>query len=104
MEKSTQNVNAVDPPNLCQAGRGRLTVGEGDAKVDAPMGTGGVVVLHVDGEHLLEVAPVPDQQPVQALGPDCTHPALREGVRLWRPGRNLHYFDPGRGKDGVEGG
>src|SRR3954467_2824147 len=104
MEKSTQNVNAVDPPNLCQAGRGRLTVGEGHAKVDAPMGPGGVVMLHVDGEHLLEVAPVPDQQPHLAFGPDRAHPALRECVRLGGPRWNLDYLEACGGEHRVEGG
>src|SRR4051812_6266115 len=52
VHKSAQDVDAVDPPNLGEARRLRLTVGGGHAQVDAPMGPGGVVVLHVHGEHL----------------------------------------------------
>src|SRR4051794_35901237 len=46
------------------------------------MRAGAVVVLHIGGQHLLQVMPVPDQQRVQTLGPDRAHPALRECVPL----------------------
>jgi hypothetical protein len=71
VHKSTKDVDAVDPPNLGQAGRCRLTLCGGHAQINAPMGAGSVVMLHIDGQHLLEVAPVPDQQLVQALGPQA---------------------------------
>ena len=42
-------------------------------------------MLDVDPKDLLEVAAAHDQQPVQALGTDSAHPALRVGVCLGRP-------------------
>ena len=104
VDKSTEDVDALDPVNLRRARRGRLTVRGGHAQADAPMWSGGVVMLHVHGEHLLEVPAAPDQQSVKALVPDRAHPALREGARLGRPGWNLEYLDPGRREHGVEGG
>src|SRR5215216_5059207 len=56
-------------------------------KPERPVGTVAVVVLDVDPEDLLEVAAADDQQPVQALGADCPHPALGERVRLGCPHR-----------------
>jgi hypothetical protein len=53
---------------------------------ECPVGTVAVVVLDVDPKDLLQVATANDQKPVQALGPDRPHPALRVRVR---PGR-LH--------------
>jgi hypothetical protein len=49
------------------------------------VGTVAVVMLDVDPKDLLEVAAAHDQQPVQALGTDSAHPALRVGVGLGRP-------------------
>jgi hypothetical protein len=46
------------------------------------VGTVAVVMLDVDPKDLLEVAAAHDQQPVQALGTDSAHPALRVGVCL----------------------
>ncbi len=47
-----------------------------------PMRPMGVVVGGIDPQDLLEVAAANHQQPVQALGPDRTDPALRVGVRV----------------------
>jgi hypothetical protein len=60
VDKSAQDVNAFDPLNLRQVGWRRLSLGGGHSKVDAPMGAGAVVMLHVDGENLFELPPVPD--------------------------------------------
>jgi hypothetical protein len=67
VNKSTKDVHSVDSPNLAEVGRCQLTVDGGHAKVDAPMGAGGVVVPHVDGEHLLEV-PRARSTSIQELG------------------------------------
>jgi hypothetical protein len=50
-----------------------------------PVGTVAVVMLDVGAQDLLEVAATDDQQPVEALGADGAHPALRVGIRLGRP-------------------
>jgi hypothetical protein len=46
-----------------------------------PVGTVAVVMLDVDPKDLLQVATANDQKPVQALGADRPHPALRIRVR-----------------------
>src|SRR5438094_658869 len=42
----------------------------------------------VDAEHVLEMAAAEDEDPVEAVGADCAHPTLGEGVRVrglnWR--------------------
>lgn len=43
------------------------------------------VVDHVGAEHPLEVAPAVDQHVVEALGTDCPHEPLREGVGAREP-------------------
>ena len=48
--ESAQEVVPLDPLKLR-----RLALCDGHSQVDAAMGSGGVVVLHVDGEHLFEV-------------------------------------------------
>jgi hypothetical protein len=101
VDKSTQDVDAVDPPNLGQAGRCRLTVGGGYAKVNAPMGAGGVVVLHVDGEHLLQVAPVPDQQPVQALGSGPCAPSAPRRRSPLAPGAGSAHRSRGSSRANI---
>ena len=40
----------------------------------------GVVVPYVLGQHPVQLAFVPDQRPIQTLGPDRAHPAFRIGV------------------------
>ena len=53
-----------------------------------------VVVLDVRAEHVLKVAVVADQQPVQTLGADRAHEPLGDRVRLWCPDRCLDDLDP----------
>jgi hypothetical protein len=59
---------------------------------ERPVGTVSVVMLDIDPQDLLEVAAADDQQPVQALGTDGAHPALRVGVRLGRPDRGYEHL------------
>ncbi len=80
VDRPAEDVDAFDPPNLRKADRRRLAVGGGHGEVDAPVRPGVVVVPHIAGQHPLEVSTVPDQQPVQALGPHGAHPALGECV------------------------
>jgi hypothetical protein len=98
VDKSTQDVDAVDSPNLGQARRSRLTIRGGHAQADAPVRAAGVVMLHVLGQDTLQVVPVPNQRPVHALRPDGTHPPFGVGVRLGRAWWDLDGFDSGRGK------
>jgi hypothetical protein len=59
VHKSTQDVDAVDPPNLGQTRRCQPAVGGGHAKVDAPMGTGGVVAPYGAGQAAVGVTRIP---------------------------------------------
>jgi hypothetical protein len=67
-------------------------------KHQRPVGPVVVVVPDVDAKDLLQMASAHDQQPVQALGADRPHPALRERVR---PGR-LHGRQQHLGTLGAE--
>jgi hypothetical protein len=50
-------------------------------------------VSDVGRQHPLEMATVPDLDPVQALGPNAAHPALRIRVRARIPDPGLHDPD-----------
>ena len=72
-------------------------------QVETSMGPGIVVVGSVSLEHSLEVAASEHKDPVQALGPNRSHPPLGERVRSRGPDRrldDLHSFGP---EDLVEG-
>jgi hypothetical protein len=59
-------------------------------------------VVGEDAEHTLEVTPVDDQEPVQALGAGGADEAFGDRVRLWRSHRRLDDLDAFAGEDGVE--
>ena len=61
-----------------------------------------VVVVGVDAEHVVEVAAVEDQQPVEALAADAADPALGVGVRVRRPHRRADDRDAFAAEDVVE--
>ena len=63
----------------------------------------GVVVVDVDVEHAFEVATVEDQQPVEALGADCSDETFGDCVRLGRPDGCLKNSDLFAAEDLVEG-
>jgi hypothetical protein len=69
MDQAAENVDAFDAADEGQH-RHRLH-GPRDRQVeaDAPVRAAGVVVLEILGQDPLQVVPVPDQYPVQALGP-----------------------------------
>src|ERR687892_2045732 len=72
-------------------------------QVETSMGPGIVVVGSVSLEHSLEVAASEYKDPVEALGPNRSHPPLGERVRSRGPDRRLddvHSFGP---EDLVEG-
>jgi hypothetical protein len=49
------------------------------------------------------MAPTPDQQPVQTLGPDRPDPALGDRVGIWRLDRGLEDLGAVGDEDVVEG-
>ena len=66
------------------------------------MRTVAVVMLHVDLEHLLQVATPDDQQPIQALSSDRSNPPLGVGVRVGRLHRRQEHLDTLRAEHIVE--
>src|SRR5213080_1507252 len=61
-----------------------------------------VVMVDVDAEHLLELSPADDQDPVEALAADGADPALGERVRLRRPEWCADDLDSVASEDLVE--
>jgi hypothetical protein len=61
-----------------------------------------VVIVDVDVQHLLELSPADDQDPVEALAADGADPALGERVRLRRPETCADDLDSFASEDLVE--
>jgi hypothetical protein len=59
-------------------------------------------VVDEDAENALEMAPVHDQKPVEALGAGGADEALGERVRFRRSHRRLDDLDAFASEDGVE--
>ncbi len=62
----------------------------------------GVVVVDVDAEHMLELPPTGDQDPVEAVAPGGAYPALGERVRLRCPERCADDLDAFAPEDLIE--
>ena len=58
-----------------------------------------VVVPAVDAEHVLEMAAAEDEDPVEAVGANCVHPTLGEGVRVRGLDRRANLLDALRAED-----
>ena len=61
-----------------------------------------VVMVDVDAEHLLELSPSDDQDPVEAVAADGADAALGERVRVRRPERCADDLDAVALEDLVE--
>jgi len=61
-----------------------------------------VVVVDVDAEHLLELSPTDDQDPVEAVASYRADPALGERVRLRCPERCADDLDGFASEDLIE--
>ena len=101
-----QAAEPVDPFDLLTVVRAgwRLRGWQRDLEADASVRPVRVVVLDVDGEGVLEVAAVADQQPVEAFGADRADSAFGVGVRLRCPRRGADHSDAVGGEDVVERG
>jgi hypothetical protein len=62
-----------------------------------------VVVAAVGTEHMVDVAAAEDEDPVEAVGADGSHPPLGERVRVWCLDWRANYGDALRPEDLVEG-
>lgn len=64
VDESVEQVDAFDAPDLCHARRRRHALNRGRyVEAYAAVWAARVVVRHVLGKNLLQVAPVPDQYP-----------------------------------------
>ena len=77
MEGSTEQVASTHGPSVILTEASQLVRRVWRLQPERPVGTVSVVMLDVDPQDLLKVAAADDQQPVQALGTDGAHPALR---------------------------
>jgi hypothetical protein len=57
----------------------------------------GIVVADVDSEHALEMPPIQDEEPVQALGPHRPDPAFRVSIRAGRLHRRADHLERAHG-------
>src|SRR6266511_1308330 len=104
MDQAAKHVDAFDPAGSRQRGHCRRWRGYRGLKFDAAVRPAGVVVLDIPGEDPLKVLLVPDQCPVQTLGPGGAHPPLGVRVRPRRPWWDLDRLDADGGEHSVEGG
>jgi hypothetical protein len=86
VKQTTEEVASAHGASVILAKNGQPGERAWRTKHECPVGTVAVVMPDVDPKDLLQVATANDQEPVQALGADRPHPALRVRVR---PGR-LH--------------
>ena len=71
-------------------------------EVQCSMRSVAIVVVREDGENLLKVLLVEDQQPVETLRPNGAYEPLRHAVRLWGPKRRANDLEPGGSKHLVK--
>ena len=64
----------------------------------------GVVVIDVDSEHVVELAAVHDQDPIEELSAKAADPPLRDRVRSGRADRGAHDLDAFGAEHGIEHG
>ena len=77
VHKPTEHIDTLDRPRAER----NLVGHRGNDETDTTVGPCAVVVANLGRQHPLEVSTVPGQDPVQALGPNASHPSLRIGVR-----------------------
>jgi hypothetical protein len=98
VHETTEEIASVDSVRPIHASERRPDGRIRRLQPERPVRTVGVVMLHVDAQHLLKVATPKDQQPVQALGPHRPDPAFGVGVGVGR----LHRRDQHLGALGAE--
>jgi hypothetical protein len=90
MKQTAKEVAPAHGASVILAKNGRPSERVWRLQQQRPVGTVAVVMLDVDPKDLLQVATANDQQPVQALGADRPHPALRVRVRPGAPGTGVN--------------
>jgi hypothetical protein len=102
VQETAKQIASVDSGRLIVADDSQSRTGRWDFKRQRPVRAMGVVVRDVDPKGLLEVASADDQQPVQTLGADGLHPALRVRVRLGRLHWDHEHLDAFRPEHCIE--
>ena len=102
VDDSAETVATLDASRIGRITPNTGVLRSGGASFKRAMRPVALVVVDVDPEHMLEVAPVHDQQPVQALGADGADEALGDRVRLRRSHRRLDDLDAFACEDSVE--
>jgi hypothetical protein len=100
VDEAADAVAAVD---RARAGWILFTVASWWQQVEGAVRPLGVVVVDEDAQHLLEVAAIENQQPVETFGADGADEPLGDRVRLRRPHRRLDDPDAFAAEDLVEG-
>jgi hypothetical protein len=72
---------------------GRNSLTRGYLEIDAAVRPSAVVMADVLSKDSLEVVMAEDEHPIEAFGPDGSHPALRVGVGSRRTNRGLSHTD-----------
>src|SRR5215218_5275715 len=62
-----------------------------------------VVMPPVDAEHVFEMSATENEDPVDAVGADGSHPAFGVGIRVWRLDGRADHLDALAAEDFVEG-
>jgi hypothetical protein len=97
--------SAQEIPTLWAVGRveWRRVAAVGREEVERAVWPVLVVMAAVDVEHVLEVTPPEDQDPVEAIGAEGAHPPFGVGVRVRRLDRRANHLDALGSEHGVEG-
>jgi hypothetical protein len=106
VEQPTEPVSSLDFDTVRDASACRLRAIKRirNTKSQASVGALAVVVVDVGLQHSLKVTPRRDEEPVQALGPNRSHPPLGERVCPRRSDRSPDHCDPLASEDPVEDG
>lgn len=99
MDQSAESISLLDATALGRVHRaGSRSLGVRRSQVERPVWPIRVVVVDEDAEHLFELPPPTDDEPVEALRTDGTKEAPGDGIRPRRPKRGVN----GRGRVASE--
>jgi hypothetical protein len=103
VDQSAEPISTLDMawsrrPDRSKSGLLRI----GRSEVERAVRPVAVVVLDEDAQHVLEVPPVDDEEPVETLGPDGADEALGDRIRPRRSNGRPDDLDPFAVEDRVE--
>jgi len=102
VDESAEEVEAVHGSGRTRrVERGRVTA-VGRLEVERTVGPVLVVVPAVDAEHVLEMPPAEDEETVEAVGADSSHPAFGVGVGVGRLDGRPDHVEALGSEDAIE--